>query len=259
MLDLPVHPFTGLTAIGLLDDGRPVWPVMGGAPDDDDDLGMDLSGNGKASKAAESDEVEDDLDELDDDTDSKKDDEDDWKPPTREEWKKVQDALTEANDEAKRRRLQVRELRRQERTAERQADRTGDTSDEAAAQAAQNALEAAERKYKPVAVRSAAIAELIKAEFRNPTDTRLSRMIGRLNMDELDVDPESGKVDGLEDQIEDLKDEFPELFGKEAEPEPEQKPEPRRRAARINGANQQNQAPAPKSTGEKHMARLGLR
>ena len=27
---LPVHPDTGLTAIGLLKDGRPVWPVMGG-------------------------------------------------------------------------------------------------------------------------------------------------------------------------------------------------------------------------------------
>jgi hypothetical protein len=27
---LPVHPFTGLTALGLLRDGRPIWPVMGG-------------------------------------------------------------------------------------------------------------------------------------------------------------------------------------------------------------------------------------
>lgn len=33
---LPVHPFTGLTAIGFRVDGRPIWPVLGGAPDDDD-------------------------------------------------------------------------------------------------------------------------------------------------------------------------------------------------------------------------------
>lgn len=33
--DLPVHPFTGLTALGLRRNGAPIWPVRGGAPDDD--------------------------------------------------------------------------------------------------------------------------------------------------------------------------------------------------------------------------------
>jgi hypothetical protein len=33
--DLPVHGFTGLTAIGLRRNGDPIWPVRGGAPDDD--------------------------------------------------------------------------------------------------------------------------------------------------------------------------------------------------------------------------------
>lgn len=28
---LPVHPFTGLTAIGLRRDGRPIWPIRGGS------------------------------------------------------------------------------------------------------------------------------------------------------------------------------------------------------------------------------------
>ncbi|MET7395611.1 hypothetical protein ABZS66_19185 [Dactylosporangium sp. NPDC005572] len=35
--DLPVHPYTGLTAIGLRRNGAPIWPVRGGAPDADDD------------------------------------------------------------------------------------------------------------------------------------------------------------------------------------------------------------------------------
>jgi hypothetical protein len=35
--ELPVHPFTGLTALGVLASGRIVWPVLGGAPDDDDE------------------------------------------------------------------------------------------------------------------------------------------------------------------------------------------------------------------------------
>lgn len=41
MLDvtLPVHPLTGLTALGVLPSGRIVWPVLGAAPDDQDDDG----------------------------------------------------------------------------------------------------------------------------------------------------------------------------------------------------------------------------
>lgn len=34
--DLPVHPFTGMTALAVLDSGRVVWPVLGGGPEDDD-------------------------------------------------------------------------------------------------------------------------------------------------------------------------------------------------------------------------------
>jgi hypothetical protein len=36
---LPVHPRTGLSAIGLLDSGKPVWPVMGASPDDPSNSG----------------------------------------------------------------------------------------------------------------------------------------------------------------------------------------------------------------------------
>jgi len=31
MTHLPKHPFTGLTALGLRRDGRPIWPVLGGS------------------------------------------------------------------------------------------------------------------------------------------------------------------------------------------------------------------------------------
>lgn len=43
--DLPVHPFTGLTALGLRRNGAPIWPVKGGAPDDDGDGGDDSGGD----------------------------------------------------------------------------------------------------------------------------------------------------------------------------------------------------------------------
>lgn len=47
-LDLPIHPFTGVQAIGRLKNGTPVYPVMGGAPDDGDDDGDDGSDDGDA-------------------------------------------------------------------------------------------------------------------------------------------------------------------------------------------------------------------
>jgi len=46
--DLPVHPFTGLTAIGLRRNGAPIWPVKGGADDGgdgDDDAGSSSTGD----------------------------------------------------------------------------------------------------------------------------------------------------------------------------------------------------------------------
>lgn len=43
--DLPVHPFTGLTALGLRRNGAPIWPVKGGSEDGDD------SGDGDADGA----------------------------------------------------------------------------------------------------------------------------------------------------------------------------------------------------------------
>jgi len=43
---LPTHPRTGLTSIGLRRNGEPIWPVLGGAPDDGDDAsGTDDAGD----------------------------------------------------------------------------------------------------------------------------------------------------------------------------------------------------------------------
>lgn len=42
--DLPVHPFTGLTALGLRRNGAAIWPVKGGAPGEGEGEGGD-SGN----------------------------------------------------------------------------------------------------------------------------------------------------------------------------------------------------------------------
>lgn len=66
---LPTHPRSGLTAIGLRKDGRPIWPIMGGS--DDHDAAAD-QGDDKADDS--------DQDEDGDDGDDKADDaEKDWK------------------------------------------------------------------------------------------------------------------------------------------------------------------------------------
>jgi hypothetical protein len=48
--ELPVHPVTGLTALGVLSSGRIVWPVLGAAPEDGDDTDDD-SGDGDGAGA----------------------------------------------------------------------------------------------------------------------------------------------------------------------------------------------------------------
>ncbi|AXH89415.1 hypothetical protein [Micromonospora aurantiaca] len=58
--DLPIHPRTGLTALGLRRNGQPIWPVRGASPDDpgegDQDGGDDgpdvPPGTGDAGKQA---------------------------------------------------------------------------------------------------------------------------------------------------------------------------------------------------------------
>ena len=42
-LSLPIHPYTGLRALGVLPSGRPIWPVLGGSGEGDAGSG---SGNG---------------------------------------------------------------------------------------------------------------------------------------------------------------------------------------------------------------------
>lgn len=251
---LPVHPITGLTALAVLGD-RPVWPVIGGAPDDDedDDTGIDLTGSGKTSADKDDDDLDDEQDEDNEDTDK---DADEWTPPTRDEVERMQKALAEANAEAKRNRLRLRELRRGQRTTE---AKQGSGADDGAdtARAVQEAAEAAERKFKPVAVRAAARAKFLEAGLDPEDKGAMSRLLRLVDMDEVDLDDDGDPV-GLDEQIDDIKDDFPRLFEKPEPVEPA-KPERRRSVPRINGANRDGKAPEPKTTGEKHMARLGMR
>jgi hypothetical protein len=68
--ELPVHPVTGLTAIGVLPSGRIVWPILGGSGDGDDDQDDDGQDDGQDDQ---DDDGQDD-DGQDDDGDGGQDD-----------------------------------------------------------------------------------------------------------------------------------------------------------------------------------------
>jgi hypothetical protein len=108
------------------------------------------------------------------------------------------------------------------------------------AEARETEARKAAEKYKPVAIRSEAKDLLTDAGYKfgsaEDRDRRLDRALKLIDMDQVEVD-DDGTVLGLEDEIDKLRDDWPELFADETEEEPEPvKPAARRRVApRING------------------------
>lgn len=145
---------------------------------------------------------------------------DDYTPPTRDELaalKKQHDdalakarteqektvaALKKANSEATKRRLELAEIQKQHEDDETKAKR--------------EATEAAMAAMKPALIKGAAHIALMKVDAK---PDRLDRLFRMLDLTKIDFDGD--EVVGLEDQVEELKAEVPELFGR---PEPE-KPE----------------------------------
>lgn len=200
-----------LKPLGFTLNGEPIWPVFGS------ERNIDPTGKGGDPDAEDDDEADDEDDADDDSEDDEeggdgKKDEGEWKPPTKEEWERTQRALKRANGQARKH----RQARKQE---------GGDD-------AAQKAVEAAEKKFKPVAVRSAAKASLLEAGLNDASDARISRLLKMIDMDEVDVD-EDGDVNGLDDQIDAIKDDFPALF--EAK-----KDEPKRKATKLDASGRKS-------------------
>jgi hypothetical protein len=132
----------------------------------------------------------DDEDDEDDDGDDDGDEKDD--EPLGAPGKK---ALTAE-------RAKVKELRKQLREAT-AAGKKKDQDDDGG-----DAEEKAAAKWKPRVVNSAARAAFLEAGAERP-----ERLLKLLDLDELDV-TEKGNVEGLEEEVDRLKEEYPELFSK---------------------------------------------
>jgi len=157
---------------------------------DGDDDGTDIDG----------DDDDGDQDDDDDDSDGGKDDDgtdDKFTPPSEVEWKKVQRKLKRANTQAQNLRTELDSKEKSGKEVD--ADTEKKFRDEGRSEA--------EKVWKPRFVKQAA-----KAAFSQAGAKSVDRLIRMLDLEEIDVD-EDGDIDGLDEQIRDLKKEVPELFG----------------------------------------------
>jgi hypothetical protein len=143
---------------------------------------------------------------------------DEYTPPTRDEWDRVKRAMKKAQEDTRRWRKKAQELEQGKEGA----------SEEAGKQVAD--------KYRPLLIQTKAQAALLEAGVETG---KAARALKLLDLSDLDVD-DDGEVDGLTDQVDDLKNEWPELF--------EAKQEKRQRAPRVNGAGRTPSAPQAKSS-----------
>jgi len=209
---LPVHPWTGLRALAVLPSGRAVWPVFGGAEDDDaPEEGQD------GDVEEQSDDDQGDADTGGDAEESKEKGDD---KVSRGELTKAIAARDRAKKELRDKNRELEELRRKNEDA-----------DQTAAREAREAAQAeADAKYKPISVR----AGLLEAGVR---PGRVKGALKLLDLSEIDID-DDGEVTGLDAQLDSLRKEWPELF---ADPEAEKKPERRVPRGGADGADKKPQ------------------
>lgn len=149
--------------------------------------------------------ADDDGTDKDEDPDAGKSDED-----LRAELKEIRKHLASSNDKGKRNRLRVKQL--QSQLSQRATDGKGDKAegDQPDVDAVRREVQdKANQTIKRVSVRAALSSAGLTKE-------QVGRMIALVDLGDLDVD-EDGEVDGVDEAIEDLRNDFPQLFEAKAE------------------------------------------
>lgn len=158
-----------------------------GYPDSDlTDVNLDL----------DTDDVDDDLEE----------DDAEFQPPSKQEWLRTQAAIKKANNESKKHRLKLKEYIDN-------ATSTGTGANEVELEKVR--IESAEKeskKWKARTVREAAKAALLEVGVTSDP----GKLVRLVDINLVDVDDE-GEITGLDEQIEEIKDEYPELFGQKTQ------------------------------------------
>jgi hypothetical protein len=232
------------TILGYRADGRPIYPIAGGAETDDEpDIEVEVD------DSPDEEPETDDAPELDDRPKPKppagktgpEPSDEEYVPPSREEWERVRRTLAKRKQEKLEVQRQLNELRDKHREQETEAEK-----------AVREAEERAEARYKPIAVRKAVRAALVEAGATAATDgdkakteARISRLMKLIDVGDLSID-DDGEVLGVDEQIDGLRADYPELF-EAAVKKPKGRP---------TGAPKPAAVEKPKSTGEIYAARI---
>lgn len=136
-----------------------------------------------------------DLDVGDDDTDEQQ--------SSDEELERAKRALKKANAEAKKYRLRLKEYLKNN-----DADNENNKSSISQERIREEVSEAEESRWKGRMVRQAAKAALLEAGLQGDA-TKLARLVDE---NDVEIDDDGEIVDGLEEQIDSIKEDYPELF-----------------------------------------------
>lgn len=222
---LPEHPLTGLRALAVLGSGRAVWPVRGAEKDDDSD------GDGGGDDAGQDDDSDDGNDGgADDDGDGSGDGGDDQDGGGKDEGLVSRAELRKV---IKERQAAKAALRKSEQELAQLKQANESDTEKAVREAAEAAAAQEAAKYKPISVKAALLEAGVKGG-------RIKGALKLVDMDQIEVDAD-GEVTGIDDQIDLLKEDWPELF---ADPDAEKKTT--RRTAGSKAADGADKKPAAK-------------
>jgi hypothetical protein len=237
------------------------------ADSDDDEDGAEIdptggSGSGstgqrsrRASDVIDPDDDEDGGEDGDGDTGDESDQDDKatgkpkpYTPPGEDEWRKVTSRADKERKLRGDRENTIKDLRAQVKQLS-----TATATDD---QKKQTELETEiEGKYKPIAVRASARAAFMEAGLKDLTKERMTDLMRMVELDDITVD-EDGTVLGLDEQVDAIKDRWPNLFSPpvvETTETGKRKPAPR-----VTVADKSTQQPKRQlSMGERIAAKQG--
>lgn len=181
------------------------------------------------------DDVDNDNDNDNEEVESSEEQGAEWAPPSKDEWEKVLKAKDRYKDEAKQRRLRIQELESKKSSGE-----SGESDEDAINRARLEGENGATARYRGIIGKQAAKAAFLAAGLKGKPDGLLKL----IDFEELEID-EDGEVTGLEDQVSQLKSDYPELFARQRSAGPKDK----------DGSDKNPAGRKPQSATEKAIAR----
>lgn len=209
------HPRTGapLAPLGYRADGRPIWPIMGGAPEDDEEDEAAGGGEDDEEDEGEGDDEEDPFDGLSVGDKQRIKSSFEKAKSDAKRWREFAQGKTDVAPDGTKRKAKSEDDEDDASTKTKSKTFTrrdlDDTREEARA--------AGREELMPVLIEVAATHALAEAGMVLPKneearEAKLARVMRLMDAD--DVRVEDGKLVGLSDAVAGLKRDFPEWFGK---------------------------------------------